>query len=76
MYKVIKAFADIQDDYHRYSVGDTFPRDNLKVSEKRFAELSSSANKQGEPLIAYVKDEADKISDVKTEKRVRKSKKD
>lgn len=51
MYKVIKSFADLQDNNFLYKVGDPFPRKGLKVSESRLAELASSNNKQGEPLI-------------------------
>ena len=39
MYKVIKLFADLQDNNHVYEVGDIFPREGLKVSEARLAEL-------------------------------------
>lgn len=56
MYKVIKMFADLQDNNHVYEVGDIFPREGLKVSEARLAELSSSRNKQWEPLIELVKE--------------------
>ena len=55
MYKVIKAFADLQDNNHFYKVGDVYPRKGLEVSAERIAELSGSENKQGEPLIAEVK---------------------
>jgi hypothetical protein len=56
MYKVIKLFADLQDNNHIYNVGDIFPREGLEVSAARLAELSSSKNKQWEPLIALVKE--------------------
>lgn len=52
MYKVIKSFTDLHDNNHPYNVGDVFPRKGVIVTEKRFAELSSSNNKQGAPLIA------------------------
>lgn len=55
MYKVIKFFTDLQDHSRPYHVGDEFPRKGMAVSEKRLAELSSSANKQGVPLIEKVK---------------------
>ena len=51
MYKVVKKFADLQDNNHIYNEGDTFPRDGVKVSAERIAELSGSENKQGVPLI-------------------------
>lgn len=56
MYKVIKAFTDLHDDDYPYSVGDTFPRLGIKVTEKRLKELSGSGNKQGVPLIAETED--------------------
>ena len=51
MYKVIKHFTDLQDKNHPYYVGDDFPREGLKVTKERIAELSSSNNKRREPLI-------------------------
>lgn len=56
MYKVIKAFTDLHDDDYPYSVGDTFPRIGIKVTEKRLKELSGSGNRQGVPLIAETED--------------------
>ena len=56
MYKAIKLFADLQDNKHVYNAGDIFPREGLKVSEARLAELSGSKNKQWEPLIELVKE--------------------
>ena len=54
MYKVIKFFTDLQDNDFAYEVGDTFPREGLEVTESRLAELSSSDNRQGVPLIEKV----------------------
>lgn len=59
MYKVIKAFHDLNDSkstkagtiFHFYDVNDTYPRQGLKPSEERIEELSGSNNAQGEPLI-------------------------
>ena len=51
MYKVIKLFVDLKDNYHVCKPGDAFPRAGLKVTDARLAELSGSKNKQGEPLI-------------------------
>lgn len=56
-YKVIHYFTDLQDFNHPYHVGDTFPREGMKVSEERLKELSTSKNKQGKPLIALDKSE-------------------
>lgn len=51
MYRVIKYFTDLQDNDHPYDVGEQFPREGMEVSKERFAELSGSDNKRGEPLI-------------------------
>ena len=54
MYKVVKAFADLQDNKHMYAVGDTFPRGGVEVSKERVAELASTNNKCGTILIERV----------------------
>lgn len=60
MYKVIKFFTDLHDADHPYNVGDTFPREGIKVTEERLAELSGSDNRQGVPLIELLEDEKPK----------------
>lgn len=67
MYKVVKYFTDLQDNNYAYSVGDTYPRVGLQPTEKRYAELSGSSNKQGTPLIEVVTEEeiiTDDISEI------------
>lgn len=64
-YKTIVRFKDLTDDNHTYNVGDEFPREGLKVSKKRFNELSSDKNRRGKPLIKLVKDETVGKSDIK-----------
>lgn len=59
MYRVIEGFTDLQDDNHAYSVGDTFPRDGMKVSADRLKELSSANNKRGKALIEPVEQHFD-----------------
>ena len=54
MYKVIKAFEDLQDNRHVYEVGNPFPRKGANVSEERLAELAGNTNRRGEPLIKLV----------------------
>lgn len=54
MYKVIKAFTDLQDGNHVYHSGEIFPRKGAKASQERIAELSGDANKVGYPLIAEI----------------------
>jgi len=51
MYKVIKDFRDLKDGSHTYAVGDVYPREGVKVSEVRLAELASKNNRRKEPLI-------------------------
>ena len=55
-YKVIKYFTDLQDNRHPYNVGDIYPREGVKPSDDRIAELAGSENKQGCPLIELVKE--------------------
>lgn len=55
MYKVIKAFLDLQDDSRLYDAGDTYPREGLEPSPERIKELSGKDNKIGEPLIKAVR---------------------
>lgn len=51
MYRVINFFTDLHDGNHPYNVGDSFPREGVKVTEERLAELSGPSNKRGVPLI-------------------------
>lgn len=62
MLKVIKFFHDLQDKNHEYNVGDIYPREGLKPTDERIAELSGSENKQGTPLIEEVKEPAKKAA--------------
>lgn len=54
MYKVVKKFADLQDERYLYKVGDVYPRDGYTPTDERIEELSSSKNKQNTPLIKKV----------------------
>lgn len=56
MYKVIESFTDLQDRNYPYSVGDTYPRNGVNVTEIRLAELASKRNRRGMPLIEKVAD--------------------
>ena len=60
MYKVIKFFTDLQDNEYPYNAGDTFPRSGVSVANERLAELVSSDNRQGTPLIKLEKPTARK----------------
>ena len=64
-YKVLKSFADLSDGKHTYAVGDTYPREGVKVSPARIHELSTSANAQGTPLIQ----EAEELKEVKADEK-------
>lgn len=57
MYKVIKAFTDLQDNNHLYKEGDTYPREGVPVLPSRVKELATTANRRGEILIKEVEDE-------------------
>ena len=54
MYRVIKAFTDLKDNNHAYSVGDTFPHNGAEVDAERIAELTSDKNRLGVPLIEEI----------------------
>ena len=54
MYKVLIAFADLEDGNYIYRAGDTYPRKGFTASDERLAELASSENKQNRPLIEKV----------------------
>ena len=60
MYKVIKAFTDMQDNNFAYNVGDEYPRKGLSVLQSRINELASNKNRQGVPLIEEIPDVEDK----------------
>ena len=58
MYRVIKAFADMQDNNYAYDPKDpsrnTYPRKGLNVLQSRINELASDKNRQGVPLIEEI----------------------
>ncbi|MBQ7563912.1 MAG: hypothetical protein IJT16_07980 [Lachnospiraceae bacterium] len=57
MFRTIVHFTDMQDEDRPYYEGDPYPREGLEVSEERFKELSTSANRRGIPLIEKVQEE-------------------
>lgn len=57
MYKAVVYFTDLQDDRYAYNPGDVFPREGLKVSAERIAELAGSNNKRGYPVIKLAEQE-------------------
>lgn len=68
MYKVTKYFTDLLDNGYPYSVGDTYPRQGMTAKKERIAELAGSNNKQGQPLIKFVKEAPAKKTTKKTAK--------
>lgn len=67
MYRVIKAFTDLKDNKHAYSVGDTFPHNGVEVDAERIAELASDKNRLGIPLIEEIKSNLSKTKKKKKE---------
>ena len=59
MYKVVRAFTDLQDNLYSYDVGNVYPREGYKPSAERIAELCGSDNLQGKPLIELVEEKAE-----------------
>lgn len=60
MFTVIAEFYDLQDNKHRYIVGDKFPHDGLIVTDERLKYLASDANKNGYPVIKEIKEKSRK----------------
>lgn len=54
MYRVLNYFTDMQDGDRAYNPGDIYPREGLKPSAARIAELSGSGNRLKKPLIEAV----------------------
>lgn len=53
-YRVIKDFADLEDQNHRYTVGDEYPRCGLAPTKERIVFLLSSQNLLHTPVIEEV----------------------
>lgn len=66
MYRVIKAFVDLQDNNYKYDVGDTYPRKGLNVLQSRINELATNKNLQKTPLIEEI---PEKVEEPKKEKK-------
>lgn len=56
-YLVTGKFADLQDGSYVYRPGDIYPRKGYTPSESRIAELNSSDNQLGKPLIETMEQE-------------------
>ena len=74
MYRVIKAFTDMQDNNYAYDPKNpernTYPRKGLNVLQSRINELASSKNRQGLPLIEEI---PEKVEETKKKKSVEKA---
>lgn len=57
MYRVVTAFADMQDRNRVYAPGDTFPRDGAEVRAERLAYLAGNGNRLGVPVIEAVEEQ-------------------
>lgn len=55
-YITLVYWTDLQDADHPYNPGDEYPREGLKPTRKRIAELVSANNKRGVPLITYIEE--------------------
>ena len=73
MYRVIKAFVDLQDNNYKYDVGDTYPRKGLNVLQSRINELASNKNLQKTPLIEEI---SEKVEEPKKKKSAEKADKE
>lgn len=60
MHRVLHGFFDLTDGNREYHPGDTFPRDGLTVSAARLAELASSGNRLGFPVVEEIKEPEEK----------------
>ena len=70
MYRVIKAFTDMQDNNFAYQVGDEFPKKNFSVLVSRIKEFEKRKNRQGVPLIEEI---PEKVEETKKKKSVEKA---
>ena len=70
MYRVIKAFVDLQDNNYKYDINDIYPRKGLNVLQSRINELASDKNKQKTPLIEEI---PEKVEEPKKKKSVEKA---
>ena len=77
MYRVIKAFTDMQDDNYAYDptnpARNTYPRKGLNVLQSRINELASNKNRQGVPLIEEI---PEKVEEPKKKKSAEKDDKE
>lgn len=68
MYIVLKNFTDLEDNGHKYTMGEEYPRKGYEPTEERVKALTSGNNKAGIKLLKEVK--APKKAEPKEEKPV------
>ena len=73
MYRVIKAFVDLQDNNYKYDINDIYPRKGLNVLQSRINELASNKNLQKTPLIEEIPEKAEEPKREKKSKSVEKA---
>lgn len=66
MYIVLKNFTDLEDNGHKYTMGEEYPRKGYEPTEERVKALTSGNNKAGIKLLKEVK--APKKAEPKEEK--------
>ena len=70
MYRVTKAFTDMQDNNYAYDPTDpsrnTYPRKGLNVLQSRINELASNKNRQGVPLIEEIPEKTEETKKKKS----------
>lgn len=69
MYRVIKAFTDMQDGNFAYQVGDEYPRKGMSVLQSRINELASNKNRQGVPLIEEIPEKTEETKKKKSDEK-------
>ncbi len=73
MYRVIKAFVDLQDNNYKYDINDIYPRKGLNVLQSRINELASDKNLQKTPLIEELPEKVEEPKKGKKTKPVKKA---
>lgn len=73
MYKVLRDFADAQDNNHRYYAGDVYPRSGYTPSNERLTYLSSANNPLHAPIIVLTEEKTEKVEIPAEEQKPRKT---
>lgn len=64
MFEVLEYFTDLQDGNFEYKVGDIYPREGYKPTQKRINQLASDENVRKRPIIKAIEaPEIDKVDD-------------